>query len=71
MPKKQTFFQKRSVIATFGILALIGGALFVRRSGVTGNVVGFGGSFSIITFIGLLLLVCSIVLIAYSVVHKD
>lgn len=76
MKKKQSFFEKRSVVAVFGILALFVGASFVQQSvgGVTGNIVNAkGGSlFSLaMPMIGILLLICSIVLIAYSVVKKE
>lgn len=78
MAKKQTFFRKRSVVATFGILALLGAGIFITINplsgpSTTGNAVNFGssGSFNVVTLIGFLLLICSIVLIAYSVVHRD
>ncbi|MBI3622923.1 hypothetical protein HY212_02470 [Candidatus Pacearchaeota archaeon] len=73
MAKKQSFFEKRSVAATFGILALLGGIFFVKpflSKNATGNVIG-DSSFNLIPLIGLLLLICSIVLIAYSIVKKE
>jgi len=75
MPKKQkSFFEKRSVIASFGILALIGAGFFTQTLGrPTANAINTEGTsvFSLLPIIGILLLICSIVLIAYSVVKKD
>ncbi|HLC78753.1 MAG TPA: hypothetical protein VJH92_06525 [Candidatus Nanoarchaeia archaeon] len=73
MAKNKSFFEKKSVVLTFGVLSLLGGLFFVYDTGLgspTGNAILTEGSFSIITFIGLMLLICSIVLIAYAVVKK-
>lgn len=75
MPKKgKSFLEKRSVVATFGIISLLGALGFLLPVGSgrsTGNFIGNGSSFSIVTLIGFLLLICSIVLLSYSVVHRD
>ena len=73
MKKKQSFFENRSVVAVFGILALFAGFSFIQPKGVvTGNAVlsaRYGVSF--LSIIGILLLICSMVLIAYSIVKKE
>ncbi len=77
---KQSFLEKRSTVATFGILALIGGFVFLNTGSsinpftgrVTGNsVLGNFQPFSLISIIGLLLILCSGILIAYSIVKKS
>jgi hypothetical protein len=76
MAKSKSFFEKKSVVASFGILSLLGGVYFTRLFD-TGNVTGnaTGNSYSLTSFmiplIGLLLLVCSIILISYSIVKKE
>jgi len=74
MNKKESFFEKRSVAATFGILAFLGGIYFVQPyatgKAITGNTINTS-SFTIISFIGLLLLICSIILVTYSFVKRD
>ena len=74
MKKKQNFFEKRSVVAVFGILALFAGASFLQQGigSVTGNVVlNKHAALSIVPMIGIILLICSMVLIAYSIVKKE
>ncbi len=71
---KESFFERRSVVAAFGIIALISGFLFVRTSalGVTGNfILNSISSFNFISLIGILLIVCSVILIIYAIVKKD
>ena len=78
--KKENFFQKRSVIATFGIVALLGGFIFINMGGpvslftgqVTGNAVLTGFyPFSLISIIGMLLILCSTILIIYAIVKRE
>jgi hypothetical protein len=79
MAKKQDFFLKRSVIATLGIIALLGGFVFINSgfltgffvSSPTGNfVVSEFQPFSILSILGMLLILCSAILIVYSIVKK-
>lgn len=79
MAKKQNFFEKRSVVGTFGIIALLGGFFFLNFGAInpfTGNVTGnFISSnfspFSIISIIGIILILCSAILIIYAIVKKE
>jgi len=76
MTKNKSFFEKKSVIATFGIIALLGGVYFTQlfaTGNVTGNAISTRYSLTpfMISLIGLLLLICSIVLISYSIVKKE
>ena len=80
MAKEQDFFKKRSVVATFGIIALLAGFYFLNTgtlidpfSGqVTGNAVLTGlYPFSAISLTGLLLILCSAILIIYAIVKRD
>ena len=67
---KTKFFEKREVSWVFATIALIFGFLFIN-SNPTGNViVNKQSPVSFVSIIGLLLLVCSTVLIAYSVKKK-
>lgn len=76
--KKQIFFQRKSVIAAFGILALLGGFFFLNfgtfnpfTGKVTGNFVASNFlPFSLISIIGMLLISCSAILIIYALVKK-
>ena len=76
---KESFFLKRSVVATIGIIGLLGGFVFLNVGGVTnplsgqvtGNfVLNSFSSFSIISMIGLLLILFSAALIVYSFVKR-
>lgn len=75
--KQKDFFEKKSVIATFGVLALLGGFYFawpiIGGQSVTGNIVfpNESGFASIVPTIGLLLLICSAILIVYAIVKKE
>jgi hypothetical protein len=77
MKKQKDFFEKKSVIATFGILALLGGLYFawplIGGQTVTGNVIFPEESnfISIVPTIGLILLICAAVLIIYAIVKKE
>ena len=73
--EKHSFFEKKSVVATFGILALLGGFYFLNASfltgKVTGNYAGQSSPFDLISGVGLLLIACSAVLIIYAIVKKE
>jgi hypothetical protein len=74
MVKDKGFFERKSVVLTFGILSLLGGLFFVYDTGLnspTGNAILTEGSFNLVSFIGLMLLICSIVLIAYAIIKKN
>lgn len=75
---RQSFFLKKGVVATIGILALMGGFVFINMgmiNPISGQVTGnFASntlsSFSMISVIGILLILCSAVLIIYAIVKK-
>jgi len=75
----KSFFQKRSVVAAFGIIALIAGFLFLNLGAVvpltgrvTGNIVlNNFYPFSFISIIGMLLILCSAILIIYAFVKRE
>jgi hypothetical protein len=77
MAKQKDFFEKKSVIATFGILALLGGIYFawplIGGQTVTGNVIvpQEKSIISVVPTIGLVLLICSAILIVYAIVKKE
>jgi len=72
--KQQSFFQKRSVVATFGIIGLLAGFFFLNEKPIgkaTGNfVVSSYQAFSLISIIGLFLILGSAILVIYSIVKK-
>ena len=73
MGNEPNFFERRGVVAAFGILALLGGIYFIQPaiSGrVTGNVIVSNTLFDAVPFIGILLIICSIVLLSYATVKK-
>ena len=62
--------KSKKVTATFGLLAFLGGAIFLKNS-MTGNVViQDAASFEAIPFIGLALIFCSLVMAAYTIRKK-
>jgi hypothetical protein len=66
----KNLFRKRTVAGIFAIAALIAGILFLD-SGLTGNIiVNKQSPISAVSLIGLLLVLCSAVLIIYSVREK-
>lgn len=77
MVQKKDFLERRSVIATFGILALLGGVYFTLGEGFsnrpTGNyaLTGAAASINLISLIGALLILCSAILIVYAIVKKE
>ena len=63
----ENFFKKKSVTSSFALVALAGGFVFLDK-GITGNIILKGAeSISWISIIGLLLILCSIILGAYSI----
>jgi hypothetical protein len=67
---KENFFTKKGITWIFATIALVSGFLFLD-SNSTGNVIlNKQSPVSLISIIGLLLLVCSIILIIYSVKKK-
>lgn len=81
--EKQSFFKKKNVARAFGIVALIGGFFFLNfgASSVTpagssltptGNIIS-NGTFAInlISIVGFLLIICSGILIVYSIVKRE
>lgn len=73
---KNEFLKKRSVVAAFGIVALLGGFIFLNMGffnlGLTGNVVSSEYvSINLISILGMLLIICSAVLIVYAIVKRD
>ena len=70
MEKQKSWFKTRKVIASFAIVALTGGFLFLNHS-ITGNIIlNDEYSFNLISIIGLMLILCSIILGVYSVRKK-
>ena len=74
--KTKDFFEKKSVVATFGILSLLGGFYFLNSSILTGRVTGNYALdnyriFDMVSVIALLLIVCSAILIIYAIVKTE
>lgn len=68
--KEENFLKKKSVIASFAVIALAGGFLFINKD-ITGNIIlSSKYSFNLLSIIGLLLIVCSVILGAYSIWKK-
>ena len=77
---KESFFQKRKVAASFGVAALLFGFYFLNAGfglnlftgRVTGNYVAEGTNIINATnLIGMVLIVCSAILIIYAIVKKE
>lgn len=74
--KESGFFHKKSVVASFGVVALLAGAFFLNEgyiSGrVTGNVVQSEVQIlGLVPAIGMILIICSAILIIYAIVKKE
>jgi hypothetical protein len=70
MAQEEIWLKKKKVTAGFAIIALAGGFLFLN-GGVTGNIViNNRGSFELLSLIGLLLILCSVVLAVYTLSSK-
>jgi len=73
--QKQSFFLKKSVVMTFGIVALLAGFGFLNEAPITGRVTGnlIASNlypFSFISIIGIFLIICSAILIIYAIIKK-
>jgi len=67
MKETENFFKRKKVTAGFAAVSLIFGFLFMKSS-TTGNVVlNNRYSLSPLSFVGLLLVACAVVLAAYSI----
>ena len=69
--EKQSWFKKKSVVATFAIISFIFGFLFLRQGRVTGNVIANEyQSFSFLSIIGLLLVLCAFITAIYAIKRR-
>lgn len=67
---EKRFFERKGITWTFAVIAVVFGFMFLD-SGFTGNViVNKQSTTNLVSIIGLLLITCSTVLIAYSVKKK-
>ena len=71
MTMKKSWLKEKKVTAAFAIVAFFSGFLFVDRGGISGNVV-LGGNYpvSAVSIIGLLLILCSAILAAYTIRNR-
>ena len=79
--KNTSFFHKRSIVAVFGIAALLAGFLFLNMGvfnpftgKATGNFVSQNNNpltVNLISVIGILLIICSAILIIYAIVKRE
>ena len=70
MKKKTNFLTRKTTTAFFAIISAIAGILFLKKS-ITGNIIlSDAYSFNLISLIGLLLILCSIILGVYSLKRK-
>lgn len=77
--KTPSFFQKKSIVATFGIISLLAGFFFLNygtynifTGKVTGNFVSSNYlPINFVSTIGMLLILCSAILIIYAIVKKE
>ena len=73
MTSEPNFFERKGVVAALGVLALLGGIYFIQpmlSGNVTGNVIVSDTLFNVVPFIGILLVICSIILLSYATVKK-
>lgn len=65
---KNSWFKGKKVTATLAVVVFFAGFLFVDRGSISGNViVNNTPSFNTISLIGLLLVLCSAILAAYTI----
>ena len=70
MKKKTNFLTRKRTTTFFAIISLIGGLSFLNKN-ITGNIIlSKAYSFDLISLIGLLLILCSVILGAYSLKKK-
>ena len=73
---KENFFHKKSVVATFAILAIFGGIFFMQQgtqNTTTGNIVLSDYQefpYNFISLIGMTLILCAVVLVVYVIKKK-
>ena len=68
---KNSWFNGKKVAATFAVVAFFTGFLFVDRGSISGNVIVDGTpQFNVVSMIGLLLVLCSVILAAYTIRKK-
>ncbi len=67
MKKQENWFKQKKVVIGFSISALIAGFVFLNHS-ITGNVMlNADKGLDLVSLIGLLLVLCSIILGAYTI----
>ena len=70
MKKKTNFLTRKKTTAFFAIISAIAGFSFLNKS-ITGNIIlSDAYSFDLISLIGLLLILCSVILGIYSIKKK-
>ncbi len=68
MKKEENFFKKKKTTASFALASLIVGFFFIGRGGITGNaILNTQYPISILSIIGIGLILCSAVLAIYSI----
>ena len=68
--KPSSLFKTKKVVATFAVIALLG-AFFFFNNTITGNLITkSNNSISLLSIIGLMLIICSIILGAYAIKKK-
>ena len=70
MEKSLDWFKRKKVTSSFAVISLIAGFLFLKHE-ITGNVILNGKySFNLTALIGLSLILCSVILAAYTLKKK-
>jgi len=70
MKIKKNWFAKRGVIMGFAVISSLTGFLFMNHT-ITGNVIlNENYPFTIVSVIGMLLVICAIILAVYNMKHK-
>jgi len=69
--EKQNWFKKKSITTLFAIVSFVAGFFFLSEGRITGNVVASEyQSFSYLSLIGLLLVICAIIVAMYTIKRK-
>jgi hypothetical protein len=69
MKQKENFFKRKPTVAVFALIAFLGGVFFLDKR-MTGNIIiNKYQPFNAVSIIGMLLILCSIILVGYYV-HK-
>jgi hypothetical protein len=67
---EESFFKKKSTIAVFALVAFVAGVIFLDKR-ATGNIIlNKYQPFNAVSIIGMLLILCSVILIGYYA-HKN